>query len=51
MGAHLADSTAKETGYVRTTIFQARVASSKHVSQLATVRFLMPFPTIGEGRI
>ena len=30
---------------------QARVALSKHVSQLATVRSLGPFSTIGEGRI
>jgi len=50
MGAHLADSIAKDTGHVRATVFQARVASSKHVSQLATVCLLMPFPTIGEGR-
>jgi len=51
MGAHLAGSTAKDTGHVRATVFRARVASSKHVSQLATVRLLRPFPTIGEGRI
>jgi len=51
MGAHLAASTAKDTGHVRATVFQARAASSKHVSQLATVRLLTPFPTIGEGRI
>ena len=43
MGAHLADSTAKDTGHVRATVFQARVASSKHVSQLATVHLLGQF--------
>jgi len=31
MGARLADSTAKDTGHVRATVFQARVATSKHV--------------------
>jgi len=51
MGAHLADSTAKDTGHVHATVFHARVASSKHVSQLATVYMLGPFPTIGESRI
>jgi len=51
MGAHLADSTAKDTGHVRTTVFQARVVSSKHVSQHATVHLLGPFPTIGVSRI
>ena len=40
MGAHLADSTAKDTGHVRATVFQTRVTSSKHVSQLATVHLL-----------
>jgi len=40
MGAHLAESTAKDTGHVRATVFQARVASSKHVSQVATVHLL-----------
>jgi len=35
-GAHLAEGTAKDTGHVRATVFQARVASSKHVSPLAT---------------
>jgi len=30
MGAHLADSTAKDTEHVRATVFRARVASSKH---------------------
>jgi len=48
MGAHLAGSTAKDTGHVRATVFRARVTSSK---QLATVRLLRLFPTIGEGRI
>jgi len=43
MGAHHADSTAKDTGHVRATVFQARVASSKQVSQLATVHLLGPF--------
>ena len=43
MGAHLADSTAKDIGHVRATVFQARVASSKHASQLATVHLLGPF--------
>jgi len=51
MGAHLADSTAKDTGHVRTTVFQARVASSQHLSQLASVHLLGPFPTIGVSRI
>jgi len=44
MGAHLADSTAKDTGHVRATVFQARVASSKYVSQVSTVHLLGPFP-------
>jgi len=48
MGAHLADSTAKDTGHVHATVFQARVA---YVSQLATVCSLGLFSTIGEGRI
>jgi len=51
MGAHLADRSANDTGHVRATVFRARVASSKHVSQLATVRSLRLFPTIGEGRL
>ena len=50
-GAHLAESTAKDSGHVRSTVFQGRVTSSKHVSPLATVRLLEPFSTIGEGRI
>ena len=36
---------------MRASVFQARVASLKHVSLLATVRLLGPFITIGEGRI
>ena len=28
---HLAEGAAKDTGYVRATVFPARVASSKHV--------------------
>ena len=43
MGAHLAESTAKDTGHVRATVFQDRVASSKHVSQLATVHLRVEF--------
>jgi len=43
MGAHLADSTAKDTEHVRATVFQARVASLKYVSQFATVHLLGPF--------
>jgi len=49
MGAHLAEGAAKDTAYVRATVFLARVASSNHVSPLATVRSLGPFSTIGEG--
>ena len=36
-GGRLAEGAAKDTGYVRATVFPARVASSKHVSPLATV--------------
>jgi len=50
-GAHLAESTAKDTGHVRATVFQARVASSNHFSPLATVHSFGLFSTIGEGRI
>ena len=50
-GAHLAAFAAKDTEYVRATVFPARVASSKNISPLATVRSLGSFSTIGEGRI
>jgi len=49
MGEHLAEGAAKDTGYVHATVFPARVASSKHVSPLATGRSLGPFSTVGEG--
>ena len=49
-GAHLAESTTKDTGHVRTTVFQARIAK-RRLSPLATVRSLGLFSTIGEGRI
>jgi len=50
-GTHLAEGDAKDTEYVRATVFPARVASSKHVSPLATVRSLGLFSTIAKGRI
>ena len=50
-GAHLAEGAAKDTGYVRATVFPARIASSKHISPLASVRSFGLFSTLGEGRI
>ena len=50
-GARLAKGAAKGTEYVRATVFLTWVASLKHVSPRATVRWLGLFFTIVEGRI
>ena len=50
-GGRLAEGAAKGTRFVRGTVFPTRVASSKHVSPLATVRSLGLFSTILKSRI